>query len=161
MIIRTRSRCEDLETLRVALNLARHYDVPEFDVCLGHLEHLFRSATDPSAIEARLQEEIIEKHLKENKSALWHTLRQKIYPVLRGTNYDVLKVYYHLLLSCSQRESDKKRIEAYMMLLETVNKKLDGIVLVKQNSSFFLLFFHSFSNFPSIPFFSLLGCRNH
>ncbi|XP_022671603.1 neuroblastoma-amplified sequence-like isoform X2 [Varroa destructor] len=119
--------CEDLETLRVALNLARHYDVPEFDVCLGHLEHLFRSATDPSAIEARLQEEIIEKHLKEDKSALWHTLRQKIYPVLRGTNYDVLKVYYHLLLSCSQRESDKKRIEAYMMLLETVNKKLDGV----------------------------------
>lgn len=99
-----------------------------FEVCARHVEYLFESGVHPVEIETRLQEEGIEDHLMEDPTALRQSLFQRIYPVLRGTSYDHLKIYYRLLLKCNQKEAYKKRIEAYILLLDTVDEKLDGML---------------------------------
>lgn len=118
--------CEGSETLRVALNLAKHYGVSQFEVCFGHLEHLFLNCPHAPAIEERLQQENLLDILTQEKSKLKQQLRQKVFPILIGTNYDHIAVYYDLILRCAEDETEKKETEAFIALLKEVDEHLDG-----------------------------------
>ena len=118
--------CEDLRTLRVALNLAKHYDVSQFEVCFGHLEHLFINCAQASAIEERLQTENLFDILMQDRNKLKQLLEQRVFPILIGTYYDHIGLYYDLTLKCTATESEKKKLEIHVALLKEIDEHLNG-----------------------------------
>ncbi|XP_029845076.2 neuroblastoma-amplified sequence [Ixodes scapularis] len=119
----------DQEALRVAVSLARSYDLPLWDVYSCHLEFLFSEGCGVADIEERLCADGMLDVLLENPDGFRDLLMGRIFPLLDGSDHSVMVFFYTLLEKCapeSPDEGDLSPVE-HLKLLGKLRKSCPGI----------------------------------
>ncbi|KAG0424434.1 hypothetical protein HPB47_028371 [Ixodes persulcatus] len=119
----------DQEALRVAVSLARSYDLPLWDVYSCHLEFLFSEGCGVADIEERLCSDGMLDVLSENPDGFRDLLMGRIFPLLDGSDHGVMVFFYSLLEKCAPELPDKGDLSPveHLKLLGKLRKSCPGI----------------------------------
>ncbi|CAN7992702.1 unnamed protein product [Ixodes hexagonus] len=119
----------DREALRVAVSLARSYDIPLWDVYSCHLEFLFLEGCGVADIEERLCSDGMLDVLLGNPSGFRDLLTDRIFPSLDGSDHGVMVFFYSLLENCAPglpSGGDLSPVE-HLKLLGKLRKACPGV----------------------------------
>ncbi|XP_068198865.1 NBAS subunit of NRZ tethering complex [Antennarius striatus] len=115
---------------RIALSLAKRYNVPLWEVYMTHLEFLFTdSGLSTKDIESRSESLGLFNTLKCNPQAFYNHMTKYVLPTVEGTDQSRLLYYYTLLDSagCEPYVTTTIKPESHVKLLKKLRAVANGL----------------------------------
>ncbi|CAE1234400.1 NBAS [Acanthosepion pharaonis] len=99
----------EADIFKIAVSLAEHYNLSQWELYMTHLEFLFcESGLDANVLTLCVQEAKLMPTLLENPKQFVQRMKDYVYPFIEGHNHSRLICYYSLLVKCEEYWLDEK-----------------------------------------------------